>query len=109
MDVATGAQTRVSTGKGRVTCGYFYAGGKRVLYASTHLESPDCPPVPDFSKGYVGPLYEGYDIFTAKADGTDLRRLTDGPLEIAADIAKTAAKTAARFWSTRSVCSATSP
>jgi Tol biopolymer transport system component len=69
----------VSTGKGRVTCGYFYEGGKRILYASTHLDSPDCPTAPDFSKGYVWPLYKGYDIVTAKDDGTDLRRLTDTP------------------------------
>lgn len=79
VDVATGAATRVSTGKGRTTCGYFYEGGQRILYASTHLDSPDCPPPPDFSKGYVWPLYKGYDIFTARADGTDLKRLTDTP------------------------------
>jgi Tol biopolymer transport system component len=79
VDVATGARTRVSTGKGRVTCGYFYEGGKRILYSSTHLDSPDCPPVPDFSKGYVWPLYTSYDVFSAKVDGTDLRRLTETP------------------------------
>jgi TolB protein len=79
VDVTTGARTRVSTGKGRVTCGYFYEGGTRILYSSTHLDSPDCPPVPDFSKGYVWPLYKGYDIFTAKDDESDLRRLTDTP------------------------------
>src|SRR5688500_11500331 len=27
---------RVSTGKGRTTCGYFYPGGGEILYASTH-------------------------------------------------------------------------
>ena len=27
---------RVSTGKGRTTCGYFYPGSKQILFASTH-------------------------------------------------------------------------
>ena len=32
MDLATGAITRVSTGKGRTTCGYFYDHDRRVLF-----------------------------------------------------------------------------
>ncbi len=79
MDVATGDKRMVSTGKGRVTCAYFLEGGRRILYASTHLASPDCPPRPDFSKGYVWPMYPGYDIVTAHADGSDARRLTETP------------------------------
>src|SRR6476659_1331747 len=39
----------VSNGDGRTTCSYFFKGGKRVLYASTHGGSKDCPPNPDFS------------------------------------------------------------
>ena len=66
----------VSTGKGRTTCGYFTADGQRIIYASTHLGSPDCPPNPDRAAGYVWPLYKTFDIFSAKRDGTDLRRLT---------------------------------
>jgi Tol biopolymer transport system component len=38
-----------------------------------------CPPEPDFSQGYVWPLYAEYDIWTANADGSDLRHLTDSP------------------------------
>jgi len=68
--------TLVSTGKGRTTCGYFTADGSRIIYASTHLGSPDCPPNPDRAAGYVWPLYKTFDIFSAKRDGTDLRRLT---------------------------------
>ena len=30
---------RVSTGKGRTTCGYFYPGSKQILFASTHEAS----------------------------------------------------------------------
>ena len=66
----------VSTGKGRTTCGYFTPDGKRVIYASTHLGSPDCPPPADRSEGYVWPIYRTFDIFSAKTDGTDLKRLT---------------------------------
>ncbi len=67
----------VSTGKGRTTCAYFFPDGKRILYASTHLASPDCPEPPDFSRGYVWKLYRGFEIFSAKPDGSDLVRLTD--------------------------------
>ena len=65
-----------STGKGRTTCGYFTPDGKRIIYASTHLGSPDCPPPADRSEGYVWPIYRTFDIFSAKTDGTDLKRLT---------------------------------
>ncbi len=75
---ADGAETRmVSTGDGRTTCSYFFPNGKRILYASTHAATRACPPRPDFSKGYVWPVYAGYDIYTANPDGSDLRPLTD--------------------------------
>jgi len=70
---------RVSSGQGRTTCGYFTPDSSRVVYASTHLGGPQCPPRPDFSRGYVWPVYDSYDIFSAKADGTDLKRLTSAP------------------------------
>jgi TolB protein len=79
VDLATGRRRRVSNGKGRVTCGYLYDGGKRVLYASTYLAAPACPPPPDYSKGYVWPMYAGYDIVTHAVDGSGFRRLTDTP------------------------------
>jgi len=66
----------VSTGKGRTTCGYFYPSGKKILYSSTHLADAQCPPRPDFSKGYVWAVYSGYDIFTANPDGSNLKQLT---------------------------------
>ncbi len=66
----------ISTGRGRTTCGYFAPDGQRVIYASTHLGSPDCPPPVDRSEGYVWPIYRTFDIFSAKTDGTDIRRLT---------------------------------
>jgi Tol biopolymer transport system component len=66
---------RVSSGKGRTTCGWFYASDTRILYASTEAADSVCPPPPDRSKGYVWALYP-YDIYTAKADGSDKRALT---------------------------------
>jgi Tol biopolymer transport system component len=79
MNIDGSDQKMVSTGKGRTTCSYFYPDGKKILFSSTHLASPDCPPRPDFSKGYVWALYPGYDIFTANPDGTNLRQLTTTP------------------------------
>jgi TolB protein len=69
----------VSTGGGRTTCGYFFPNGKRILYSSTHLGSKECPPRPDFSKGYVWAVYPSFDIFTARPDGSDLQQLTKAP------------------------------
>lgn len=69
----------VSTGKGRTTCAYFYPDGKRILYASTHEGSPECPPPPDRSQGYVWPINEEYDIYTANPDGSDIKKLTNTP------------------------------
>jgi Tol biopolymer transport system component len=70
---------RVSTGKGRCTCSYFFPDGKRILFSSTHHKDPQPPPRPDYSRGYVWPIYPTYDIFTARPDGSDLRQLTDSP------------------------------
>lgn len=71
---------RVSTGKGRTTCAYIMPDGKHVQYASTHLHSDDCPPVPDRTvlKKYVWPIYDSYDMFVADLDGNIVQRLTDG-------------------------------
>ncbi len=68
-----------STGKGRTTCSYFFPAGNRILFSSTHEAAAECPPKPDYSKGYVWPIYSTYDIYTAKPDGSDLRRLTNSP------------------------------
>jgi Tol biopolymer transport system component len=70
----TGVQ-RISNGKGRTTCGWWMKDGKRILFASTHGASDDCPPRPDFSQGYVWPIYPTYAIYSVKPDGSDLRLL----------------------------------
>lgn len=68
MNIDGSNKKLISTGKGRTTCSYYLPDGN-ILYASTHLASPDCPPPPDFSRGYVWPLYPGYDVFVATPDG----------------------------------------
>ena len=73
------ALTRVSTGQGRTTCGYFTADSERVIFSSTHASGAQCPAPPDRSRGYVWPLYDSYQIYSAAPDGSDLRPLTDTP------------------------------
>lgn len=69
----------VSTGKGRTTCAYFLNRDKGILYSSTHLADDNCPARPDWSKGYVWQLYDSFDIFLAKPDGSGVTRLTNAP------------------------------
>ncbi len=77
---ADGSNVRlVSTGKGRTTCGYFFAEGKNILFSSTHAGGDSCPPPPGFARGYVWALYPSFDLFIAKDDGTELRQLTTTP------------------------------
>lgn len=71
----------VSTGTGRTTCTFFYPDGNHILYASTHLGSTDCPPVPDKEKmkRYIWPVYESFDIFKADTNGVIVKQLTHTP------------------------------
>jgi len=68
----------LSNGQGRTTCSYFFPTGDRMLYSSTFAANPACPPPPDYSLGYVWPIYDTYSIYTAKRDGSDIRLLTKG-------------------------------
>jgi TolB protein len=79
MKIDGSGRHRVSHGEGRTTCSFFYPDKKHVLYASTHLGGKECPPKPDFSRGYVWPVYSTYDIFRANPDGTGLMPLTATP------------------------------
>jgi len=79
MDLQGRNKRMVSTGGGKTTCGYIFPGRKKILYASTRAAGSECPPPPDYSKGYVWKLYDTFDIFTAKADGARVKRLTSTP------------------------------
>jgi TolB protein len=79
LDLGTGETKRVSSGEGKTTCGwFFYPGGERILYSSTHAAGAACPPKPDRALGYTWPLDE-FDIYSAKPDGSDRRALITGP------------------------------
>ena len=66
---------RISNGQGKTTCGYYMSGDRTIFYASTFKADTVCPPRPDPSKGYVWGL-DPFDIYTANADGSNLKRLT---------------------------------
>lgn len=80
-DLKNNTPKRLSTGQGRTTCSYFLPGDQTIVYASTHLANPACPPVPERrSDGkYVWPIYDSFDIFTADLNGTILSQLTKEP------------------------------
>jgi Tol biopolymer transport system component len=69
---------RVSNGEGKTTCAYFFPDGQRVVYGSTQRSGPACPPRPDRSRGYVWAL-DDYDIYSARADGSDTKALFASP------------------------------
>jgi Tol biopolymer transport system component len=78
LDLATGEVRRVSSGKGRTTCGYFdWPEGDRIIYASTEAASEACPAPPDRSQGYVWSVYDSYDLWEVAPEGGAPRRLTD--------------------------------
>jgi TolB protein len=80
MDLGSGEVKRVSSGKGRTTCGYFdYPEADRIIYATTEEGGEACPQPPDYSQGYVWAVYDAYDIVEAKPDGSGIKRITTTP------------------------------
>ncbi len=69
---------RVSTGEGRTTCGFYFPDQDILLFSSTHLSGPACPPAPDRSRGYLWGLFE-YDIFTRDVRTGEVQQLTNSP------------------------------
>ncbi|MCX5762413.1 MAG: hypothetical protein NTW72_13085 [Gemmatimonadetes bacterium] len=67
---------RISDGRGKTTCGWFFPDGKRLFFGASTAHDSACPPKPDPSKGYVWPL-DKYDIFTVNRDGSNFKRLTN--------------------------------
>ena len=75
-------ERRVSNGKGRTTCGYFYpagAAGEDIVFASTHGTDAACPPKPSYERGYVWPVFDSYEIYRSQADGSGVTQLTKSP------------------------------
>jgi len=73
MNADGSGKRMVSPGTGRCTCGYFLKGDREIIYSSTMGHSPDVPPAPDRSMGYVWPIYPTYAIYRARADGSNPR------------------------------------
>ncbi len=70
----------VSTGTGRTTCSFFwYPESDALLFSSTHESAASCPEKPDFSQGYVWPIYESYEIYRGGLDGQNLVNLSQQP------------------------------
>jgi Tol biopolymer transport system component len=91
QDLATGKFRRVSSGVGKTTCSFFRPDGKKIIYASTHLD-PDAKThyaaelkareqerKTGKRRRYVWDFDPAFDIFEANPDGTQLKRLTKSP------------------------------
>jgi Tol biopolymer transport system component len=86
-----GPYRRVSPGKGRTTCAYFRPDGKKIIYASSHLDldatkhhEAEYKQREDDKKAGTRRRYQWdfdphMDIFEANPDGSGLTRLTDTP------------------------------
>jgi Tol biopolymer transport system component len=91
LDLGTGATRRVSPGVGKTTCAFFHPTGKKVIFASTHLDpkakdkyAPEITArAEEKAKGirrrYQWDFDGNMDIFEANPDGTELKRLTETP------------------------------
>lgn len=78
MDLESETIRLVSTGTGVTTCGYFFPGDRRVLYASTWASGPNCPPKPKREGAYRWAL-DDYDLYAVRIDGQEMQRLTVSP------------------------------
>jgi TolB protein len=70
---------QLSSGRGVTTCSFIAPDNQSIIYSSTHKAQQTCPPKPDYSHGYVWPLYPEYDIFRAGPNGENPVALTDSP------------------------------
>jgi Tol biopolymer transport system component len=87
LDLDSGDTHRVSPGIGKTTCSFFRPGTDEVLFCSTHLD-PDAPAkqkaelefrASGKERRYSWDYDEHMDVFIARRDGSQLRRLTDAP------------------------------
>src|SRR5262249_12574108 len=87
LDLETGDSHRASTGTGKTTCAFFRPSSDEVIFASSHLD-PDAKAkqkaefelrASGKERRYAWDYDENMDIFIAKRDGSNLRRLTSVP------------------------------
>src|SRR4051812_44951247 len=85
LDLETGDTTRVSPGYGKTTCAFLRPDSDEVLFASTHLDSHAKEKqkaelefrASGKQRRYSWDYDESMDIFAARRDGSNIRRLTD--------------------------------
>ena len=87
LDLETGETVRVSPGIGKTTCAFFRPGSDEVLFCSTHLD-PDAVAkqkaelefrASGKQRQYSWDYDEYMDVFIARRDGSNVRRLTRAP------------------------------
>ncbi|UCE84972.1 MAG: M28 family peptidase [Deltaproteobacteria bacterium] len=79
LDLTSGEVTRLSSGRGRTTCGYYaYPNGERLIYATTEHVDAACPAPPDRSQGYVWPLYD-FDLVWQAGPGAPTQPFVSEP------------------------------
>lgn len=84
MNLKTGETRRISNGVGKTTCSWIHPSNKKILYASTHLDSKSRLKQKeeiDFRKSgkqkrYSWDFDENFDLFEASPSGKVLKRLT---------------------------------
>ena len=85
LDLESGDSKRISPGFGKTTCAFFRPNADEVLFASTHLDAQAKAKQKgelDFrasgkSRRYAWDYDETFEIFSAKRDGSNVKRLTD--------------------------------
>jgi Tol biopolymer transport system component len=87
MDLASGAVRQVSTGVGKTTCGWIHPDGRRVLFASTHLD-PEARARQEEElkqraagqvRRYEWSFDSAYDLYERDLDTDALRSLAPAP------------------------------
>jgi Tol biopolymer transport system component len=79
MDLDGSNVKLASTGKGKTTCAYFFPDSPAILFSSTHASRQDCPPKPDYSKGYVWRVEPEFDIYVSIPGKEEPRPLVKHP------------------------------
>ncbi len=78
LEIGSKSPRMVSTGKGACTCAFYRPDGKKIIFASSHLDpNVDAPKPVKKGRGYEWDFNEHMDIFEADPDGSNLKRFTD--------------------------------
>ncbi|HSX11750.1 MAG TPA: hypothetical protein VLF94_08555 [Chlamydiales bacterium] len=76
MDLSSNIPIRVSTGKGKCTCGFYRPDGAKILFASSHEGPPTDLEKP--TDRYSWELTPYMNIYEANLDGSSLKPITSG-------------------------------